>query len=392
MGDSRRKYDEEFKRNAVELCRTSGKTTSQIARDLGINSSMLNRWRREQVKYGERAFPGIGKQMRGTDLEEENRRLKKELAIAEEERDILKKAGGHLLQNAEMKYRFIREHTGTFRVETMCRVLKVSRTGYYRWLKRPVSQRRSQDEIIKEKILNIYNKSRKTYGSPRIQKQLGREGIHCSKKRVERLMREAGVQAIQKRKFKVTTDSRHNLPVAENILNREFTASSPNKRWVTDITYIPTEEGWLYLAAVMDLYSKRIAGYSMQKYLTRELVIEALQKAVTNRRPGRGLVIHSDRGSQYASSDYQQLLRQYGFICSMSRKGDCWDNSPMESFFKTFKTELVYHRRFKTRAEAKLEIFEYIEVFYNRFRLHSALGYETPEEFEKNYENLIKVA
>ncbi|WXJ78250.1 IS3 family transposase ISCce3 [Moorella thermoacetica] len=291
-----------------------------------------------------------------------------------------------------MKYRFIREHTETFRVETMCRVLKVSRTGYYRWLKRPVSQRRSQDEIIKEKILNIYNKSRKTYGSPRIQKQLGREGIHCSKKRVERLMREAGVQAIQKRKFKVTTDSRHNLPVAENILNREFTASSPKKKWVTDITYIPTEEGWLYLAAVMDLYSKRIAGYSMQKYLTRELVIEALQKAVTNRRPGRGLVIHSDRGSQYASSDYQQLLRQYGFICSMSRKGDCWDNSPMESFFKTLKTELVYHRRFKTRAEAKLEIFEYIEVFYNRFRLHSALGYETPEEFEKNYENLIKVA
>ncbi|WP_143744341.1 IS3 family transposase, partial [Neomoorella thermoacetica] len=375
-----------------ELCRTSGKTTSQIARDLGINSSMLNRWRREQVKYGERAFPGIGKQMRGTDLEEENRRLKKELAIAQEERDILKKAGGHLLQNAEMKYRFIREHTGTFRVETMCRVLKVSRTGYYRWLKRPVSQRRSQDEIIKENILNIYNKSRKTYGSPRIQKQLGREGIHCSKKRVERLMREVGVQAIQKRKFKVITDSRHNLAVAENILNREFTASIPNKRWVTDITYIPTEEGWLYLAAVMDLYSKRVTGYSMQKYLTRELVIEALQKAVTNRRPGRGLVIHSDRGSQYASSDYQQLLRQYGFICSMSRKGDCWDNSPMESFFKTLKTELVYHRRFKTRAEAKLEIFEYIEVFYNRFRLHSALGYETPEEFEKNYENLIKVA
>ncbi|OIQ10951.1 IS2 transposase TnpB [Moorella thermoacetica] len=291
-----------------------------------------------------------------------------------------------------MKYRFIREHTGTFRVETMCRVLKVSRTGYYRWLKRPVSQRRIQDEIIKEQIVNIYNKSRKTYGSPRIHKQLGREGIHCSKKRVERLMREAGLQAIQKRKFKVTTDSRHNLPVAENILNREFTANSPNKRWVTDITYINTDEGWLYLAAVMDLHSKRIVGYSMQKYLTRELVIEALQKAVTNRRPGRGLVIHSDRGSQYASSDYQQLLRQYGFICSMSRKGDCWDNSPMESFFKTLKTEFVYHRRFKTRAEARVEIFEYIEVFYNRLRLHSALGYETPEEFEKNYENLIKVA
>jgi transposase InsO family protein len=205
-------------------------------------------------------------------------------------------------------------------------------------------------------------------------------------------MREAGIQAIQKRKFKVTTDSRHNLPVAENILNREFTASSPNKRWVTDITYIPTEEGWLYLAAVMDLYSRRIAGYSMQKDLNRELVIKALNNAVTNRWPGQGLLVHSDRGSQYASSDYQQLLRQYGFICSMSRKGDCWDNSPMESFFKTLKTELVYQRHFKTRAEAELEIFEYIEVFYNRFRLHSALGYEIPEEFEKNYDNLRKVA
>ena len=291
-----------------------------------------------------------------------------------------------------MKYRFIREHTGTFRVETMCRVLKVSRTGYYCWLKRPVSQRRIQDEIVKEQIVNIYNKSRKTYGSPRIHKQLGREGIHCGKKRVERLMREAGIQAIQKRKFKVTTDSRHNLPVAENILNREFTANSPNASWVTDITYINTDEGWLYLAAVMDLHSKRIVGYSMKKYLTRELVIEALNMAITNRHPGRGLVIHSDRGSQYASYDYQRLLRQYGFICSMSSKGDCWDNSPMESFFKTLKTELVYHRHFKSRAEARVEIFEYIEVFYNRLRLHSALGYVTPEEFEKNYENLIKVA
>jgi transposase InsO family protein len=291
-----------------------------------------------------------------------------------------------------MKYRFIREHTGTFRVETMCRVLKVSRTGYYRWLKEPVSQRKIQDEIIKEEIENIYNKSRKTYGSPRIHKQLGRAGIHCGKKRVERLMREAGIQAIQKRSFKVTTDSRHELPVAENILNREFTAKSPNKRWVTDITYIPTEEGWLYLAAVMDLYSRRITGYSMRDNLGRELVIEALNNSVTNRRPARGLIIHSDRGSQYASFDYQQLLQQYGFICSMSRKGDCWDNSPMESFFKTLKMELVYHRRFKTRAEARLEIFEYIEVFYNRLRLHSALGYETPEEFEKNYDNLRKVA
>jgi len=291
-----------------------------------------------------------------------------------------------------MIYRFIREHTGIFRVETMCRVLKVSRTAYYYWLKRPKSQRRMKDEVIKEQIITIYKQSRKTYGSPRICRELAKQGIHCGKKRVERLMREAGIQAIQKRKFKVTTDSKHNLPVAPNILDRNFFASSPNMSWASDITYINTDEGWLYLAAVMDLCSKRIVGYSMQKYMTRELVIEAMKMAIANRHPGRGLIAHSDRGSQYASFDYQQLLQQHGFICSMSRKGNCWDNSPMESFFKTLKTELVYHRHYKTRAEAKLEIFEYIEVFYNRFRLHSALGYESPEEFEKNHENQSKVA
>jgi len=253
-----------------------------------------------------------------------------------------------------MIYRFLREHTGEFRVGKMCRVLKVSRTAFYRWLIVPVSQRKLQDKIIKEQIVKIYKESRKTYGSPRIRRKLSKKGFHCGKKRIERLMREAGIQAIQKRKFKVTTDSKHNLPVAENILNREFDAGSPNMSWVSDITYINTDEGWLYLAAVMDLCSRRIVGYSIQKYLTRDLVIEAMKMAVANRRPGRGLIAHSDRGSQYASSDYQKLLQQYGFICSMSRKGNCWDNSPMESFFKTLKVELIYQRRYKkaVRCEA----------------------------------------
>jgi putative transposase len=291
-----------------------------------------------------------------------------------------------------MIYRFVRKHTEKFRVGKMCRVFKVSRTAYYRWLAKPVSQHKVQDKIIKEQIVKIYQESRKTYGSPRIHRKLGKQGIHCGKKRVERLMREAKIQAIQKHKFKVTTDSKHNLPVADNILNRNFDVSGPNICWTTDVTYIKTQEGWLYLAAVMDLYSKRIVGYSIQKFLTRELVIEALKMAIANRHPGRGLLTHSDRGSVYASHDYQQLLWQQGFICSMSRKGDCWDNSPMESFFKTLKTELVYHRHYKSRAEAKLEIFEYIEVFYNRIRLHSALGYESPADFEKNYENRTKVA
>jgi transposase InsO family protein len=282
-----------------------------------------------------------------------------------------------------MIYAFIREHMGEFHVETMCRVLKASRTAYYRWLIIPVSQRRILDEILKEQVVKIFNKSRKTYGSPRIHRKLGKQGVHCGKKRVERLMKEAGIQGIQKRKFKVTTDSNHNLPVAENILNRNFDAGAPNMLWATDITYVNTNEGWLFLATVMDLYSRKIVGYSLQPYITRELVIEAMKMAIANRRPGRGLIAHSDRGSQYASYDYQQLLWQNGIICSMSRKGNCWDNSPAESFFKTLKTELVYHHRYETRAEAKLEIFEYIEVFYNRFRLHSAIGYETPEDYEK---------
>jgi len=225
-----------------------------------------------------------------------------------------------------MIFRFIREHTGEFRVETMCRVLKVSRTAYYCSLIRPTSRRRIQDEVIKEQILQIYRKSRRIYGSPRIHRKLGKQGIHCGKKRVERLMKEAGIRSIQKRKFKVTTDSKHNLPVAENLLNRDVNASSTNTKWTSDITYVRTKEGWLYLAAIMDLCSRRIVGYSMQKYLSRELVIEALNMAIKNRRLGRGLIIHSDRGCQYASSDYQQQLWRHGIICSMSRKGNCWDN------------------------------------------------------------------
>jgi transposase InsO family protein len=282
-----------------------------------------------------------------------------------------------------MIYRFIREHADEFRVETMCRVLKASRTAYYCSLIRPVSRHKVQDKVIKEQILEIYCKSRRIYGSPRIHRKLGKQGIHCGKKRVERLMKEAGIRSIQKRKFKVTTDSKHNLPVADNLLNRNFSASSTNTKWTADITYIRTKEGWLYLAAIMDLCSKRIIGYSMQKYLSRELVIEALNMAIKSRRPGRGLIIHSDRGCQYASSDYQQQLWRHGIICSMSRKGNCWDNAPMESFFHTLKTELVYHRHYESRAEARSDIFEYIEVFYNRLRLHSAIGYESPQNYER---------
>lgn len=236
---------------------------------------------------------------------------------------------------------------------------------------------------LKQKITEIYIGSRKTYGSPRIHQKLLREGYTIGKKRVEKLMQELGIQAIAKRKYKVTTDSRHSRPVAENHLNRQFTPEKPNTSWVADITYIWTREGWLYLATIMELYSRKIIGWALRKRLTRELVIAALDMALKQRNLSSGLILHSDRGSQYASRLYQLLLKKHGILCSMSGKGNCWDNAVMESFYHTLKVELIYQNHYQTRREAQRDIFEYIEVFYNRERLHSSLGYYSPEEYEK---------
>ena len=239
------------------------------------------------------------------------------------------------------------------------------------------------DQALMQHIKEIHHHSRQTYGSPRIQAELAENGVNCSPKRVARLMRDEELWAKQKRKFKVTTtDSAHNYPVAPNRLNQDFTASRPNEKWLVDITYIPTAEGWLYLAVVMDLYSRRIVGWAMSDSLERHLVIVALHMALTMRQPPPGLLHHSDRGSQYASEDYQAWLTKYQIQGSMSRTGNCYDNAPMESFFATLKTELVHHCHYQTKAEAKTDIFEYIELFYNRFRRHSALHYQSPVNFE----------
>jgi len=269
-----------------------------------------------------------------------------------------------------------------FRVTKMCQILKVSRSGYYHWLKEPVSQRKKKDMKLKQKIKQIYQKSRQRYGSPRIYQQLLREGYSIGKKRVERLMSEMGIQAVAKKKYKATTDSAHSKPVAENHLNRDFTPEKPNKSWVADITYIPTTEGWLYLATIMDLYSRKIIGWSLRERLTKELVIGALDMALKQRNLSADLLIHSDRGSQYASELYQLLLLKNGILCSMSGKGNCWDNTVMESFYRSLKVELIYQNHYQTRRQAQRDIFEYIEVFYNRERLHSSIGYYTPEEYE----------
>ena len=264
----------------------------------------------------------------------------------------------------------------------MCRVLEVSRSGYYDWFERPQSKRGSENLRLVTKIREIYEKSRGSYGSRRVYRKLAADGDHCGKNRIARLMKVNSISSKRKRKFKATTNSRHSFPVAPNLLKRNFDVGSPNSVWVSDITYIPTDEGWLYLSTVMDLFSRKIVGWSMDSQMTRKLAMDALIMAVDGRRPGAGLIHHSDRGSQYASNDYQELLKKHSMCCSMSTKGDCWDNAVMESFYCSLKTELVHQKRYKNRDTARKEIFEYIEVFYNRQRLHSSLDYNTPTGYE----------
>ena len=282
-----------------------------------------------------------------------------------------------------MRYAFIAAHAIEFSTALMCRVLKVSRSGYYAWHGRPESERNIQNRGLLESIKRVFKKSRKTYGSPRVHHQLISDGETCSRGRVERLMSANGIRAKQRRKFVATTDSKHDLPVADNVLGRDFSVEEPNRVWASDITYVPTDEGWLYLAGVLDLCSRTAVGWSMSDSLERQLVMDALEMAYRRRQPGKGLLHHSDRGSQYASDDYRNLLKDYGMQMSMSRKGNCWDNAPMESFFGTLKKELVHHRKYRTREEARRDIFDYIEIFYNRERLHSSLGYVSPADYEQ---------
>jgi putative transposase len=264
----------------------------------------------------------------------------------------------------------------------MCRVLSVSRAGFYAWRKRPESQRKHDDKRFLTIIKDRFKKSRRTYGYRRIHDDFVDLNEPCGKHRIARIMNENNIRPKTKRKFKVTTDSKHNKPIHGNHLNRQFNADEPNQRWSSDITYIPTVEGWLYLAVVMDLYSRKIIGWSMSDRMKESLVIDALKMALFRRKIKSNALLHSDRGSQYASDNFQQLLRDNRIKCSMSRSGDCWDNAATESFFHTLKTECVYHEKYLTREEAKKSIFDYMEVFYNRQRKHSFLGYKSPEQYE----------
>ncbi len=284
-----------------------------------------------------------------------------------------------------MKYQFVEEKRKEHSINILCHVLEISRSGFYAWLSRPVSDREESNQQLLLKIRESHERSRETYGYRRIYYDLHAELKTLGKNRVLRLMRHYGIRAKTKRKFKMTTDSNHSKPISDNKLNREFTANKPNQRWVSDITYIPTMEGWLYLSVIMDLFSRKIIGWSMDSKMKEDITLNALRMALFKRKISGGVLLHSDRGSQYAANEYQGLLKNNEIECSMSRKGNCWDNAVVESFFHTLKVECTHHESFKTREEAKRVIFEYIEVFYNRQRRHSTINYNTPAQYELMY-------
>ncbi len=282
-----------------------------------------------------------------------------------------------------MKYEFIHRYRSQFRIGKMCRVLCVSRSGYYDWIDRPESNRSKENRVLLRAIKEIHKSSREIYGSPRITDGLSDYKLKASRPRVARLMAVNGIKSKSMRKFKVTTNSDHKLPISPNLLNQNFQVDASGHILVSDITYIRTGEGWLYLTTIIDLFNRKVVGWSMSKRMTAELTtIAALKQYVKHYSPSEGVIFHSDRGVQYASEDFRKLLEKYNFIQSMSGKGNCYDNAVAESFFKTLKTELIYHHRYWTRAQARASIFDYIETFYNRVRKHSFLGYLSPVQFE----------
>lgn len=281
-----------------------------------------------------------------------------------------------------MKFEFIFDHRETYNVGRMCKLLNVSRSGFYSWCNRSESPRNRENQVLEDKIRVLHAESHSIYGAPRIHQELVHTGHPCGKNRVARIMKEAGIRSRTRKKFKATTHSKHNLPVAPNLLNQNFEVEAPDTTWVGDITYIHTNEGWLYLAVLLDLFNREVVGWAASSRINRQLSIDALQMALDRRKPMEGMIHHSDRGRQYASNDYQKMLKKHGIICSMSRKANCYDNAVAESFFARLKCEWVNHYQYRGRAEAIQSLFYYIEIFYNRKRRHSFIDYATPQDYE----------
>nr|WP_232318536.1 IS3 family transposase [Sphingomonas sp. TDK1] len=374
-----RRFTKEFEEEAVRLVATSGRTQREIAEDLGVGLSTLVRWiGRSRDRLVE--APGQAPQ---ADMAAELKRLRRENEILRQERDILKRATAFFAGGKSMKFTLIDRARKDFPVHRLCQVLGVSQSGYFAWKDRPASRRQRDDMVMLAHVRSGFALSNGTYGSPRMTRELQDDGFAIGRRRTARLMRENGLRARQKRRFKRTTDSEHAWPIAPNIIDQDFTATAPNQKWGVDISYVWTREGWLYLAVVIDLFSRRVVGWAVGDRLHRDLALAALRKALVLRRPPQGLIHHSDRGSQYCSVEYQAELRRHGIRISMSGKGNCYDNAMVETFFKTIKSELVWRTVFYTRDQAKQAIARYIDGFYNPIRRHSALDYISPAQFER---------
>ncbi|HDB7619045.1 IS3 family transposase [Pseudomonas aeruginosa] len=372
-----KRYTDEFRAEAIKQVTERGYPVAEVAQRLGVSSHSLYEWLRRS---------GVSRQARKTqqdaDLQRENQQLRAELRRVEEERDILKKAAGVLCQGVRARYGFMHAHQHEFRITTMCRVLKVERSGYYAWLAKPRSARSIEDARLLKLIEEAYLASGGVYGSRNIHRDLIEAGERVGKHRVARLMRENGLRSVrspQRRRYKTGKPS----VVAPNRLQRQFTVPEPDHAWVTDITYLRTAEGWLYLAVVLDLYSRAVIGWSMKPTLARELALDALLMAIWRRRPTRTVTIHSDQGVQYGSDDWQRFCREHGLEVSMSRRGNCWDNSVAESFFSSLKKERIRGKVYPSRNDARSDVFDYIEVFYNRQRRHGHNGGLSPMAFEE---------
>ncbi|TNF96109.1 MAG: IS3 family transposase [Gammaproteobacteria bacterium] len=377
----RRRYTQEFKQDAVALVTEQGYSIAEAARSLDISDTILRRWRDEFVDQ----FNGDALT---NDEREELRRLRRENRELKMEKEILKKASAYFGERNEVKYAFIQEQVTLYPVTLLCRITGVTHSSYYDWRRRGPKVIPAGEMALRRRMKELFIASRESLGSRTLMENLQSEGFEVGRDKVRRLMKSMKLKVRKKRKYKITTDSKHNLPVAENMLDRRFNPEKPNQAWGADITYVWTQEGWLYLAVIIDLYSRRVVGWCIDKRMSKSLVIRALMMAINLRNPPAGLIHHSDRGSQYASKAYQALLQQHGIICSMSRKGNCWDNAPVERFFSSLKREWTGDRLYRTRKEAIADVREYVAVYYNARRLHSTLGYKSPVDFEKDLNNV----
>ncbi|WP_201606179.1 IS3 family transposase [Psychrobacter sp. JCM 18903] len=373
-----RSYSDEFKAEAVKKIADNNGNISATAKQLGIAMQTLSNWH-NKANQGKL----IGTEQYDPDLMtalQEIKQLKRQLKVAEEEREIFKKGDGVLCQAQLVKYALIKNNDLFFSITTMCRVLKVKPSSYYDWINRDISDQQIHRNHCELLVRAAHSETRERYGTDRLHAKLIEQGHDISLYMVRSIKEEHSIKCRRHKRFKVTTNSDHNKLVYPNILNQQFDAKRPNESWVSDITYIWTNEGWLYLAGVKDLYTKELVGYAINKRMTADLVCRALNMAIKNKSPSQGLIVHSDRGSQYYSHTYHKIIKQHHFKGSMSGKGNCFDNAPIESFWGTLKNELVYHQNYKTRFTAISDIISYIELYYNQTRIQKGLGYKSPRQ------------